>query len=125
MMRNQHDSASCPSRGPGRRRSPMWPAPVDALPQHCKLRRGQSRGSVGRRRPRETAPLKNFVVQAESLAIKVEKLDAIAAPAAEGKDGAAGRLLTQDVLNDGGQTADALAQIGNAAGEIDPHTCSR
>src|SRR4051812_2863246 len=74
--------------------------------------------------PRETALLKNFVVQAKSLPIEVEQLDAIPAPAAKGEHRAACRLLPQHILRDSGQTLDALAHVRDTAGEINPHTCA-
>src|SRR6056297_3809716 len=77
---------------------PIRPASVDAFPEHRQLRRGQPRGAIPRRGPRKAPPLENLVVEAEPLAVPVENLDPVAAPAAEHEDGAARRLLPQLVL---------------------------
>ena len=50
-----------------RRRTPIGPAPVDALPQHRQLGRGQAHRAVARVRPWKAALLEHLVIKAEAL----------------------------------------------------------
>src|SRR5690606_38161317 len=99
--------------------APAGTAPIDPLPEHGQLRRGQTRRSIGRRGPGKAALLENLVIETKPLAIKIEDLDPIAATATKRKDRSTGRLVPKLILDDRCEARDPFPHISDATGQVD------
>lgn len=116
------DAKSTCARG---RSPPVRTSPIDPLPEHRELRRGQPNRPLLGARPRKSAPLKNLVIKAKPLAIPIEQLDPIPASPPECKDCATGGFLMQNILSKGRQSSDPFPHIRHAAGQIHANTGAR
>src|SRR5512133_843607 len=86
------------SAGTGRTIGAQRRSPVDPLQQHRELRRAQRHRPLARLRPDEPAPLQPLAEQAETLAVPVQHLDQVAAPAAKDEQMPGERILPQHLL---------------------------
>src|SRR6266481_2278002 len=104
----------------------LWPhrpgrhAPVDAFDQHRQLRRRQRDHSVLRLRPDEPTLLKPLGEKHETLAIEIDRLDQIAAPAPEDEQSADIGIGAEHALDLGHEPIETLPHVRGAAGEEDP-----
>ena len=102
-----------------RRGTPGRTPPIDPLPQHRELCRGQPGGSLRHCRPREAPALQQLAIEAKALTIPIQKLDPISPSAAKGEDSTTCRFLAQHILGQRRQTRDTLAHIRHLASHVD------
>ena len=114
------------SRNSASWRAPSRPSPVNALPQHRELGRGQPNDTVGRRWPGEMSVLQDPVIQTKNLLVPIQKFDSVTFSSAEGKDRARAGILPEHLLSCRGKALNPLTQIRNATGDIntDPNDSS-
>jgi hypothetical protein len=96
--------------------------PVDTFRQHRQLRGRQRDHAILSLRPDELSTVKTFGIKNKPLTIPLKDFQQVATPPAKAEKLAPERVLAELLLDQCSQPVKALAHVGHASRQPDPHT---